>query len=208
MSYWHECIIDGVDFEFSDGRILLKPEVDITNPEFIRAYRKAQVLCPVIDAAQMITSMGGSLNNWHWLDDGELESLIEAIGLVENQIDIQVSALHTPFMEAAKKEYQHRQAKKRQAEERTSGKQGFVYLLKSPSGFYKIGRTKSPEDRLRTFSVKLPFEVEFEHITECQDMYYLEKTLHKRFADNRVNGEWFDLTADDVAYIKSIGGEA
>lgn len=82
---------------------------------------------------------------------------------------------------------------------------GFVYLIRSASGYYKIGRTKNPDDRIATFSVKLPFEVEYEHLIETTDMYQLEKDLHARFADRRVNGEWFDLTDDDVAYVKSLG---
>lgn len=40
-------------------------------------------------------------------------------------------------------------------------KKGYVYLIQSPTGYCKIGRTKNPEDRLSTFKVKLPFEVEY-----------------------------------------------
>jgi hypothetical protein len=85
---------------------------------------------------------------------------------------------------------------------------GYVYLLNSPSNYYKIGRSKDPHSRKATFDIKLPFEVEFEHIIKTNDMIELEEQLHLRFAHCRVNGEWFDLSADDVAYIKSIGGEA
>ncbi len=34
---------------------------------------------------------------------------------------------------------------------------GYVYLLQSPTGYWKIGRTSDPNDRMKTFSVKLPF---------------------------------------------------
>lgn len=85
-----------------------------------------------------------------------------------------------------------------------SARSGYVYLLKSASGFWKIGRTANPKDRLKTFSIKLPFEVEFEHLIPCDDMVGAETELHRRFADRRINGEWFRLNETDVAWIKTI----
>lgn len=82
---------------------------------------------------------------------------------------------------------------------------GYVYLLKTSVGSWKIGRTRNPEDRLRTFSVKLPFDVEYAHLIECADMYTAESELHIKFADQRIGGsEFFALADEDVAYIKSI----
>lgn len=81
---------------------------------------------------------------------------------------------------------------------------GYVYLLKSTSGYYKIGHTGNPKNRLRTFNVKLPFEVEFECLIQCDDMRHLEKTLHNHFDNKRVNGEWFNLEAEDIKYIKGL----
>lgn len=85
-------------------------------------------------------------------------------------------------------------------------KEGYVYLLRSPmlDGIYKIGRTVNPDDRLSTFSVKLPFVVEYEHLIKTDDMYALEAELHAHFADKRVGGEFFKLDASEVDYIKSI----
>lgn len=79
---------------------------------------------------------------------------------------------------------------------------GYVYLVKSVTGFYKIGRTVNPHNRLRTFNVKLPFEIEYEHVIQTNNMYALESKLHAQFADKRVNGEWFNLTDSDVGQIK------
>ncbi len=81
---------------------------------------------------------------------------------------------------------------------------GFIYLVKSSTGHYKIGRAKNPDDRRRTFEVKLPFEVELIHTISSQNYSQAERSLHKRFAGKRVNGEWFALTDEDVTYIKSI----
>jgi hypothetical protein len=81
---------------------------------------------------------------------------------------------------------------------------GYVYLVRSVSSAYKIGRTRNPEDRQRTFGIQLPFEVEFIALIEAEDMYTLERELHNRFAQKRINGEWFALSASDVEFIKGL----
>lgn len=80
---------------------------------------------------------------------------------------------------------------------------GYVYILKQIGGtYYKIGRTNNPDNRLATFSVKLPFEVQYEHLIKTDDMYALEAELHARYAHCRVGGEFFALSPDDLAAIK------
>lgn len=81
---------------------------------------------------------------------------------------------------------------------------GYVYLVQSPTGAYKIGRTKDPSNRMKTFTVKLPFEVDYVCVIETADMYKLEGDLHLRFNTKRVNGEWFRLEPQDVEHIKSL----
>ncbi len=83
---------------------------------------------------------------------------------------------------------------------------GYVYLLQSPTSAYKIGRTKSPKSRSKTFGVQLPFEVEFIALIKTNDMLRLEAELHQQYAEKRVNGEWFNLSSEDVEYIKSLAG--
>lgn len=84
-------------------------------------------------------------------------------------------------------------------------RRGRVYLLRAENGLHKIGRTANPSDRLKTFSVKLPFQVQFEHLIETNDMYALESKLHKLFAEKNIAGEWFELSPEDVLYIKDSG---
>lgn len=79
---------------------------------------------------------------------------------------------------------------------------GYVYILQSDSGYWKIGRAKNPDDRMKTFSVKLPFMVNYEIVIPSTDYVALEKELHERFAYCRVNGEWFDLTDGDILDLK------
>ena len=88
--------------------------------------------------------------------------------------------------------------------DKTRSKAGQVYLIQSDRGYYKIGMTKNIDDRMATFYVKLPFEPDLIHVIECEDRRAMEKSLHIKFAAKRINGEWFDLTGTDVAFIKSI----
>ena len=70
---------------------------------------------------------------------------------------------------------------------------GFVYFIKSEFG-YKIGMTKSLDKRLRTFDVKLPFEFKlFCHIASS-DYKKIEKDIHIILSEERINGEWFNLS--------------
>lgn len=86
---------------------------------------------------------------------------------------------------------------------------GYVYLIYSSTEHYKIGFSKDPRKRHKTFvdsfGVKLPISVELVHIIETNDMRKLETQLHERYKHKRVNGEWFSLDKPDVDYIKALG---
>jgi hypothetical protein len=80
---------------------------------------------------------------------------------------------------------------------------GFVYIIKSELG-YKIGMTKSIHDRTRIFNVKLPIEWEFEKIYCLKDYKLLEKFLHSKFNNKKINGEWFNLSEEDLILIENF----
>ena len=86
---------------------------------------------------------------------------------------------------------------------------GYVYLLAGihDPTLFKIGRTNNPDNRLKTFNVKLPFEVEYICTIKTDDMFKLERELHFKFASKRLNGEWFKLTSEDVEYIKGLSND-
>ena len=88
---------------------------------------------------------------------------------------------------------------------RQRSRHGYVYLAQAPDGSCKIGRSKNIRNRRQTFGVKLPFKVVFVHVIETDDMYRLEKSLHARFANQRLrSSEFFALTEADVTYIQSL----
>lgn len=77
---------------------------------------------------------------------------------------------------------------------------GYVYLVKLDK-HYKIGISKSPNDRLKEFTL-LPYELETVLIEKVKGYDKREKELHEHFANKRVRGEWFELNEEDVVYIK------
>jgi Meiotically up-regulated gene 113 len=82
---------------------------------------------------------------------------------------------------------------------------GYVYLALMKVGRekrYKIGKANLVDQRARQVAVNLPEELELIHAISTDDAYGIEGYWHRRFADKRRGGEWFQLTADDVRTFK------
>ncbi len=84
-------------------------------------------------------------------------------------------------------------------------KSGFVYVVRSSDGLYKIGRTSKPiRDRLEALRGGIKGALSLEHQCYSSDVADLEVRLHSCFANQCDHGEWFRLSSGDIAQMLSI----
>ena len=78
---------------------------------------------------------------------------------------------------------------------------GFVYLMKS-GRYYKIGKTNSVGRREREITLQMPESLKAIHEIKTDDPTGIEAYWHNRFDAKRKNGEWFDLSREDVSAFR------
>jgi len=78
---------------------------------------------------------------------------------------------------------------------------GEVYLFKV-GRHYKIGKTNSVGRREYELAIQLPEKGVLVHAIKTDDPSGIEEYWHKRFSNRRLNGEWFELSRDEVAAFK------
>ena len=86
-------------------------------------------------------------------------------------------------------------------EENTDLRVGEVYLFKHGK-YYKIGRTNDAVRRGTELRIQLPEELILIHSIKTDDPSGVENYWHRRFADRRMNGEWFNLRAGELKAFK------
>jgi hypothetical protein len=79
---------------------------------------------------------------------------------------------------------------------------GYVYLIRS-GRFHKIGHANDVGRRAYELRLQLPEKASIVHQIETDDPTGIEAYWHRRFADRRANGEWFRLSAADLAAFRS-----
>jgi len=82
-------------------------------------------------------------------------------------------------------------------------KVSFIYLMRNnTNGFFKIGFSKSPSYRETTLQSQEP---DITLIFQMLGGPSLEKVLHQKFRKQRIRGEWFRLSEEDINFIKNLG---
>jgi Meiotically up-regulated gene 113 len=79
-----------------------------------------------------------------------------------------------------------------------------VYLIRM-GGYYKIGRSSNPEQRLGYFD-SLPWEPVLLHSFPCAEAGIIEKAIHRKLKKQRVKGEWFKLRKEEVTAFCALLG--
>jgi hypothetical protein len=91
--------------------------------------------------------------------------------------------------------------KKAMAQIKNPKLKGFIYVVKSKN-LYKIGRAKHPKSRIKTYRTENPFGITVIFQKEVDDYVGIEEKLLDTFKEKRIKGEWFNLTPENIQWIK------
>lgn len=201
------------DFEFTmmfvtgspveDGIIV--PATQELTPEYLRALEVARKAYKYKQAELLIICDDG-----YWLQERDVDAVIATIregqecGFLETntRLEHEIRIL-TDTQYRREVQRRNRLADKSLTKQRKQ-QEGYVYLIKSSEGCYKIGRSKNVKERISSLGVTLPFDIEVIHTIKSADYAGLETELHELFELKRVRGEWFNLSPDDIEYIKGL----
>lgn len=87
----------------------------------------------------------------------------------------------------------------------TGTPRSFVYLVRAGmDGPFKIGRSTNVPDRVATLQTANHTSLRL--VAQLPGGVEVERLLHRRFAPNRLHGEWFEPSPDLVAFVEEIGG--
>lgn len=84
---------------------------------------------------------------------------------------------------------------------------GYVYILSSDNGLYKIGKSKDPKGRINTLKTASPVKIELYRLFMSSDMDDAEAMLHYMFSDFREIGEWFRLSEKELQELNDREGD-
>ena len=83
----------------------------------------------------------------------------------------------------------------------------YIYLIRQgDSNYYKIGMSKNPKNRLKDFQVASPQKLTLKHISECENAEpnQQEASLHKKFKEYHVRGEWYRFNENQISWVINI----
>jgi len=81
---------------------------------------------------------------------------------------------------------------------------GYVYLLQSGRNKYKIGTTKTINNRIATLQTGNPEKLVLVHHFASNEAARHEKLLHEKYKEKLVRNEWFELSTEEVQEFCNI----
>lgn len=81
--------------------------------------------------------------------------------------------------------------------------EGYIYLIEG-DGYYKIGKSVSPSDRLSTLKVGSPHELKLLRTWHVVDMVSAEYLVKYEFQEKIIRGEWYALATSDIDLIDKV----
>ncbi len=85
---------------------------------------------------------------------------------------------------------------------------GYVYLIEeiNNNGKYKIGSTRklNVEKRIKELQTGNPNKLLLKYSFKTNNPFKLENMLHKYYKNVHKNGEWFELTNEEVSNFQSV----
>ena len=75
----------------------------------------------------------------------------------------------------------------------------YVYLISDYNSYsYKIGISNNPEKRLKSLQTGNEKNLKIIHKILCENYSDVERALHNKYSFSKINGEWFELTQEDI----------
>lgn len=78
----------------------------------------------------------------------------------------------------------------------------YLYIVKNELGRVKIGQATNVEQRVSAMAMSSGVELEL--IKKIENSAKYEKVLHKHFSNVKYVGEWYNLSEDDIAWLKNL----
>jgi hypothetical protein len=101
--------------------------------------------------------------------------------------------------------YERYEAQKELFDRKIDKTTAYVYLFHNEvTNLHKIGFSSHPMKRFRTIMIKRKQLMSIEHLIPTPDPEQREAELHFMFRDKNIEGEWFDLSEDDLQDIKDM----
>ena len=82
---------------------------------------------------------------------------------------------------------------------------GIVYLITSNYVDFKIGVTTRPiNERIRELQTSHPEKIDIIKFYKAENHNAVERWLHRKFNEKRLEGEWFQLDETDINQFESL----